>query len=228
MQPDVELINVTKVYGDKIKVKALDGVSLKVERGEFISIVGPSGSGKTTLLNIIGTLDKPTEGKVIISGKDVTKLNDDELSLIRNRFIGFVFQSFNLINRLTALENVELPLLARGMPKKEREKEAMKALELVGLKEKAYKKPTELSGGEQQRVAIARCLASNPTLILADEPTGNLDSKNSLNVLKALLEVNEQFNKTIIMVTHNLELAKMTKKIIKLKDGRIEEVETLR
>ncbi|MFP3262027.1 MAG: ABC transporter ATP-binding protein [Nitrososphaeria archaeon] len=228
MKPDVELINVSKVYGESIKVKALEGINLKVERGEFLSIVGPSGSGKTTLLNILGTLDRPTEGKVLIAGKDTTEMDDDELSEIRNRFIGFVFQAYNLINRLTAQENVELPLIARGVPKKEREKRAIEALNIVGLAEKAKKKPTELSGGEQQRVAIARSLASDPTLILADEPTGNLDSKNALKVMDVLLGINEKFSKTIIMVTHNIELAQMTKKIIRLKDGKIEGVEVLK
>ncbi|MFP3130568.1 MAG: ABC transporter ATP-binding protein [Nitrososphaeria archaeon] len=228
MKPDVELINVSKVYGEEIKVKALEGINLKVERGEFLSIVGPSGSGKTTLLNILGTLDRPTEGKVLIAGKDTTEMDDDELSEIRNRFIGFVFQAYNLINRLTAQENVELPLIARGVPKKEREKRAIEALNIVGLAEKAKKKPTELSGGEQQRVAIARSLASDPTLILADEPTGNLDSKNASKVMNVLLDINEKFSKTIIMVTHNIELAQMTKKIIRLKDGKIEGVEVLK
>jgi len=228
MKPDVELINVSKVYGEGIKVNALEGINLKVERGEFLSIVGPSGSGKTTLLNILGTLDRPTEGKVLIAGKDTTEMDDDELSEIRNRFIGFVFQAYNLIDRLTAQENVELPLIARGVPKKEREKRAIEALNIVGLAEKAKKKPTELSGGEQQRVAIARSLASDPTLILADEPTGNLDSKNALKVMDVLLGINEKFSKTIIMVTHNIELAQMTKKIIRLKDGKIEGVEVLK
>lgn len=228
MNPDVELIDVSKVYGEKIKVTALERINLKVERGEFLSIVGPSGSGKTTLLNIIGTLDRPTTGTVLIAGRDTTKMSDDELSEVRNRFIGFVFQAFNLINRLTAQENVELPLMARGVPKKEREKKAIEALNIVGLGEKAKKKPTELSGGEQQRVAIARSIASDPTLILADEPTGNLDSKNALNVMNVLLDINEKFSKTIIMVTHNLELAKMTKKIMRLRDGKIEGVEVLR
>ena len=228
MKPDVELINVSKVYGENIKVKALEGINLKVERGEFLSIVGPSGSGKTTLLNILGTLDRPTEGKVLIAGKDTTEMDDNELSEIRNRFIGFVFQAYNLIDRLTAQENVELPLIARGVPKKEREKRAIEALNIVGLAEKAKKKPTELSGGEQQRVAIARSLASDPTLILADEPTGNLDSKNALKVMDVLLGINEKFSKTIIMVTHNIELAQMTKKIIRLKDGKIEGVEVLK
>lgn len=228
MNPDVELINVSKVYGERIKVTALENINLKVERGEFLSIVGPSGSGKTTLLNILGTLDRPTDGKVLIAGKDTTEMDDDELSEIRNRFIGFVFQAYNLINRLTAQENVELPLIARGVPKKEREKRAIEALNIVGLAEKAKKKPTELSGGEQQRVAIARSLASDPTLILADEPTGNLDSKNALKVMNILLNINEKFSKTIIMVTHNIELAQMTKKIIHLKDGKIEGVEVLK
>ncbi len=228
MNPDVELINVSKVYGERIKVTALENINLKVERGEFLSIVGPSGSGKTTLLNILGTLDRPTDGKVLIAGKDTTEMDDDELSEIRNRFIGFVFQAYNLINRLTAQENVELPLIARGVPKKEREKRAIEALNIVGLAEKSKKKPTELSGGEQQRVAIARSLASDPTLILADEPTGNLDSKNALKVMNILLNINEKFSKTIIMVTHNIELAQMTKKIIHLKDGKIEGVEVLK
>ncbi|MGC8569602.1 MAG: ABC transporter ATP-binding protein [Nitrososphaeria archaeon] len=225
--PDVELIEVTKEYGEKVKVRALDNVSLKVERGDFISIVGPSGSGKTTLLNIMGTLDRPTSGKVLIAGRDVTSMNDDELSEIRNRFIGFVFQSFNLINRLTALENVMLPLIARGERRETRERRAYAALELVGLAHRANHRPTEMSGGEQQRVAIARALVADPALILADEPTGNLDSRNAYSIMQVLLQINRELNKTIVMVTHNLELARMTKTILKIRDGRIEGVEAL-
>ncbi|MEM3811338.1 MAG: ABC transporter ATP-binding protein, partial [Conexivisphaerales archaeon] len=206
-------------------VIALKNISLRIEEGEFVSIVGPSGSGKTTLLSVIGTLDKPTSGKVYITGKDTTGMNDDELSKIRNIYIGFIFQSYNLINRLTALENVSLPLAVRGVKLSERNKLATKAINDVGLGSMVKRKPSELSGGEQQRVAIARALVTNPTIILADEPTGNLDSKNAENIMNVLTFINKSMNKTIIMVTHNMDLAKMTEKIIQLKDGIIEKVE---
>ena len=225
MSSAVFLDNVKKVYPGAGGTVALNGVTLEVKEGEFISIVGPSGSGKTTLLNIMGTLDKPTSGKVYIGGVDVTGMSDDELSRIRNMHIGFIFQSYNLINRLTALENVSLPLVVRGVGASERRQAALKALEAVGMREKANRKPTELSGGEQQRVAIARALASDPLIILADEPTGNLDSKNSENIMRVLMEINREMGKTIVMVTHNMELAKMTRRIIHIRDGSIERVE---
>lgn len=221
----VLLDNVKKVYPGAVSTVALNGISLKIAEGEFVSIVGPSGSGKTTLLSVIGTLDKPSSGKVYIGGKDTTGMSDDELSNIRNIHIGFIFQSYNLINRLTAIENVYLPLVVRGVNSAERNRLAAKALNDVGMGEKARRKPTELSGGEQQRVAIARALVTNPTIILADEPTGNLDSKNAENIMKVLTDINKNMNKTIIMVTHNMDLAKMTGKIIQLRDGVIEKVE---
>ncbi|MEM0123161.1 MAG: ABC transporter ATP-binding protein, partial [Conexivisphaerales archaeon] len=221
----VLLDKVNKVYPGAAGVIALKNISLRIEEGEFVSIVGPSGSGKTTLLSVIGTLDKPTSGKVYITGKDTTGMNDDELSKIRNIYIGFIFQSYNLINRLTALENVSLPLAVRGVKLSERNKLATKAINDVGLGSMVKRKPSELSGGEQQRVAIARALVTNPTIILADEPTGNLDSKNAENIMNVLTFINKSMNKTIIMVTHNMDLAKMTEKIIQLKDGIIEKVE---
>ncbi|MCL4344269.1 MAG: ABC transporter ATP-binding protein [Nitrososphaerota archaeon] len=225
MTDAVLLDNVKKVYPGAAGTVALKGISLNIAEGEFASIVGPSGSGKTTLLSVIGTLDKPTSGKVYIGGKDTTGMTDDELSKIRNIHIGFIFQSYNLINRLTALENVSLPLVVRGVNSSERYQLATKALNDVGLSSMVKRKPSELSGGEQQRVAIARALVTNPTIILADEPTGNLDSKNAENIMNVLTYVNKTMSKTIIMVTHNMDLAKMTKKIIQLKDGMIERVE---
>ncbi|MEM0097332.1 MAG: ABC transporter ATP-binding protein [Conexivisphaerales archaeon] len=225
MTDAVLLDKVNKVYPGAAGVIALKNISLRIEEGEFVSIVGPSGSGKTTLLSVIGTLDKPTSGKVYITGKDTTGMNDDELSKIRNIYIGFIFQSYNLINRLTALENVSLPLAVRGVKLSERNKLATKAINDVGLGSMVKRKPSELSGGEQQRVAIARALVTNPTIILADEPTGNLDSKNAENIMNVLTFINKSMNKTIIMVTHNMDLAKMTEKIIQLKDGIIEKVE---
>jgi putative ABC transport system ATP-binding protein len=221
----VLLDNVKKVYPGAAGTVALNGVNMKIEEGEFISIVGPSGSGKTTLLSVIGTLDKPTSGRILIGGRDITGMDDNELSIIRNVHIGFIFQSYNLINRLSAIENVALPLVVRGVGSGERERLALKALSNVGLESKARSKPSQMSGGEQQRVAIARALVTNPTIILADEPTGNLDSKNADNIMRLLTDINKTMNKTIIMVTHNIDLAKMTKKIIRLKDGVIESVE---
>jgi putative ABC transport system ATP-binding protein len=221
----VLLDNVKKVYPGAAGTVALNGINLKIAEGEFISIVGPSGSGKSTLLNVIGTLDKPTSGSVFIGGKNITGMKDDELSVIRNVHIGFIFQSYNLVNRLTAIENVSLPLVVRGVSSGERNRLSMKSLNDVGMGSKAHSKPTELSGGEQQRVAIARALVTNLTMILADEPTGNLDSKNAENIMKLLTEINRTMNKTIIMVTHNIDLARMTDKIIRLRDGIIESVE---
>ena len=214
--------NVTKVYEiGKVKVEAVRNVNLKVKKGEIIALVGPSGSGKTTLLNLIGTLDKPTEGTIFIDGIDVTKMPESELTKLRRRKIGFVFQFFNLIPVLTAFENVELPMLIAGVDKREREQRARQLLKLVGLEDRMSHKPDELSGGEQQRVAIARALANNPSLLLADEPTGDLDSKTGQKVIELMFETARKRNATTIMVTHNVEIAKLADKILKMRDGQI-------
>jgi putative ABC transport system ATP-binding protein len=187
--------------------------------------MGPSGSGKSTLLNLIGALDRQTSGKVIIEGIDLRKLGEDKLSLLRNQKLGFVYQSFNLIQRLTSLENVEMPLIARGTPENARRVKSMKMLSAVGLASKASKRPTELSGGEQQRVAIARALVTRPTLIIADEPTGNLDSKTTSEVVDQFISVNLTFGTTILVVTHNPDIAERTQHIISIRDGLIEKDE---
>jgi len=200
---------------------ALRGVNLKVEEGEYISIMGPSGSGKTTLLNMIGLLDKPTKGKITLEGRDVSQMGEEEMAKIRNQKIGFIFQQFNLINRLTVQENIELPLIPRGTPKREREKKAIEALMKAGGEmEWLKKKPNQLSGGQQQRVAIARALVTNPKIILADEPTGNLDTNSAIKVIETLIKLN-RMGQTIIMVTHNIEVANTTQKIYLLRDGKI-------
>lgn len=218
----VEAIDVHKTYRlGRIEIHALKGVNLKVKRGEFISIMGPSGSGKTTLLNLIGTLDKPTKGKIIIDGQDVTKLSDKELTKMRRRKIGFVFQFHNLIPVLTAFENVELPMIIAGIPKEERTKRVKHLLKLVGLEDRMNHRPSELSGGEQQRVAIARALANRPSIILADEPTGELDTENSEIVMKIFREAVEEENTTTIVVTHNPLVSRLTDKIYYLRDGQI-------
>jgi len=221
----IYLEGVRKVYGGAVPTVALDGVTFGVERGRFVSIVGPSGSGKSTLLHIMGALDRPTSGRVFIAGMDVSGLRDSELSRVRNRYIGFVFQAFNLLGRMSVLENVELPLIARGVPAQERRRRAMAALELLGVGHLWSKSPRLLSGGEQQRVAIARALVGDPEFILADEPTGNLDSRSSMVVMEAFREVNRRAGKTIVMVTHNMELAEMTDAIYRMRDGRIEGAE---
>lgn len=216
----VELVEVTKVYDlPRGSIKALDNVSASIEAGDFVSIMGPSGSGKTTLLNIIGCLDVPTSGKVAIGGKDISDLGDDDLTRIRRDNIGFVFQQFNLIPTLTALENVAYPLILRGV--NGHEKRSKELLRSVGIDEKlGENKPNELSGGEQQRVAVARALANEPDIILADEPTGNLDSKTSKDLMVLLKETNER-GKTIIVVTHDPLVAGFTMKTFTLVDGRI-------
>ena len=220
--PSVETFDVTKSYRiGHVDYPALRGVSLKIERGELTSIVGPSGSGKSTLLNIIGTLDRPSSGRVKIDGIDIRKLSDDQLAKIRNRKIGFIYQSFNLINRLTATENVEMPLIARKMPKNIRHDRALKLLAAVGLAEKAQKRPSELSGGEQQRVAIARALVTRPAIVIADEPTGNLDSKTTREVLDYITKVNKTMSTTFVIVTHNPEVSDSTRRIIVIRDGLI-------
>ena len=219
--PAIDLINVHKVYYGGVPTPALRGINLKIMKGEFVSIVGPSGSGKSTLLNMIGALDRPTKGRVLIDGVDINRLTEDGLSRLRNRKIGFVFQAFNLIHRLTALQNVELPLFVRGTPEGLRRRRALEALKSVGVLHLAKKKPFQLSGGEQQRVAIARALVTNPTIILADEPTGNLDSKSASVVMDVLENVNKR-GKTVVVVTHNMEVANRTKRIIYIRDGKIE------
>lgn len=218
----INLVNVKKDYLlGKIKVPALRGVNLKVLSGDFISIVGPSGSGKTTLLNIIGLLDRPTRGKVYINGIDVLRLSENERAKVRLKYIGFTFQMFHLIPWLTALQNVEIPLILAGIPNKLRIRRAIECLRAVGLADRMNHRPGELSGGEQQRVAIARAIANNPKIILADEPTGNLDSKTGRTIVELLRSLNEKLKTTVIIVTHNLEVAKSTNKIYHLKDGVI-------
>lgn len=202
------------------RVAALDGVSLHVDDGEYVTVVGASGSGKTTLMNILGCLDLPTSGSYYLDGEDVSTLSDEELSEIRSVKIGFIFQSFNLIEGLTALENVELPLLYRHVPKKRRREIALEALESVSLSDRALHRPSEMSGGQQQRVAIARAIAADPSIILADEPCGNLDSRSGREVLDILSELNRS-GKTIIMITHNEQTAKEAKRLVRISDGRI-------
>jgi len=223
MKAVFEMKNVKKIYKmGEVEVKALDDVSFKINSGEFVIIMGPSGSGKSTTLHIMGCLDKPTDGSVYIDGVDVSNLKDKELAKIRGEKIGFVFQQFNLLPRLTAIENVELPMIYRGIPHQKRKKRAKELLELVGLGDRINHKPTQLSGGQMQRVAIARALANEPSYILADEPTGNLDSKSG----KGILEIFEKLNKegmTVVIVTHDPELELLGNHLIYLRDGKIQE-----
>ena len=216
----VESIDLKKTYMlGKIPVDALRGINLKVESGEFLSILGPSGSGKSTLLNLIGALDKPTSGKLLIDGSDLSTLNDNQLTDVRHK-IGFVFQFFNLIPRLTALDNVELSMAIAGVNKAERRQRAQALLENVGLKDRMNHKPAELSGGQQQRVAVARALANNPRFLLMDEPTGNVDSKTAREIIALIKKLNEE-GVTIIMVTHDQNLSKIAKRTIQVMDGQI-------
>ena len=221
MEKLIQMTDIRKEYkmGDEI-VYANDGVTLDIDKGEFVAIVGKSGSGKSTLMNIIGALDVPTSGKYLLGGKDVGKLSDNQLADIRNKMIGFVFQQYNLLPRMNLLENVELPLLYAHVSNHEREKRAMEALEKVGLAEKAKQMPNQLSGGQQQRVSIARALAANPALILADEPTGALDSKTSRQVLDFFKKIHEEGN-TVIMITHDNSIALEAKRVIRIADGKI-------
>ena len=222
-EPVVEVDDVVKVYTTGgVRFTALRGVKLRVERGELVSVVGPSGSGKSTLLHIMGLIDKPTSGKVFFEGHDTSQLGEDRLAMLRNRRIGFIFQAFNLISRLTALENVELPLISQGMDPKVRRSYAMKMLELVGLSSKSGNRPYELSGGEQQRVAIARALVTNPTIVFGDELTGNVDSKTTMEIMKLIGEINANTATTFVLVTHNPEVAAATRRRIALRDGQIE------
>lgn len=219
----MKIDDVTKVFDSAAgRVAALRGINISITKGEFVAIVGPSGSGKSTLLNIIGALDKPTSGKVYINGIDVFALADSELATMRNHLIGFIFQSYNLINRTTVLKNVELPGILSGMPGDERKKRAEKLLEVLGIGSKAGFKPVNLSGGQQQRVAIARSLMNDPAIILADEPTGNLDTKTGNEVFDLLKMLSNKFRRTIVMVTHNPELAEACDRAIYIRDGRVE------
>ncbi len=201
-------------------IYALNNVSLHIYKHEFVAIVGPSGSGKSTLMNMLGCLDVPTTGNYVLDGHEVSKLNDSQLAEIRNKKIGFIFQGFNLIKKLTAIENVELPLIYQGVGHKERHKRSVEALELVGLGDRGYHTPNELSGGQQQRVAIARALVSNPPLILADEPTGNLDTKSGMEIMKTLHELHQKGN-TIVLITHDNNIAAQAQRIVKIQDGTI-------
>lgn len=221
----LEIKKIKKIYQmGKVKVEALRGVSFYIDKGEFVAIMGPSGSGKSTLMHIIGCLDQPTEGSFIIGGKDVSKLNDDRLAEIRNKRIGFVFQQYNLLSRTSILHNVEIPLIYAGLKSKQRRKLAMQALESVGLGDRVKHKPNEISGGEKQRAAIARALVNDPLIILADEPTGNLDTKTGEEIMRIFYKLHQQGN-TIIMVTHEAEVARHARRIIHLRDGLIEKDE---
>ena len=217
----IELVDVKKIYPmGQVEVRALNGVTLSIKEGELLSIMGPSGSGKSTLMHIIGCLDKPTEGKYSLSGRDVTELDDDELSRIRNKSMGFVFQTFNLIARQTCLYNVELPLVYAGMHSKERRKRAVEVLTEVGLSDRIRHRPSELSGGERQRVAVARALVNQPMVILADEPTGNLDTKTGIEIMRLFAELHKK-GKTVIVVTHEKEITEFTERIVHIRDGVI-------
>lgn len=217
----IEICDMYKVYriGD-VEVNALNGVSLDIRQHEFVSIIGPSGSGKSTLMNMIGCLDAPTSGTYFLDGMEVSGLNDEELAEIRNHKIGFIFQGFNLLQKLTAVENVELPLIYQGVRAAERYERSAMALEMVGLGDRIHHKPTELSGGQQQRVAIARALVGDPPMILADEPTGNLDSKSGVEVMRMLKELHKKGN-TIVLITHDNNVAMQAERIIRIQDGQI-------
>lgn len=217
----IRIVDMYKIYKlGEVEVHALNGVSLHVKPQEFISIIGPSGSGKSTLMNMIGCLDVPTAGDYFIDGVSVEHLSENELANLRNAKIGFIFQGFNLLSKLTALENVELPLIYQGMNPSRRKELAMEALERVGLKDRMKHTPKELSGGQQQRVAIARALSSRPPLILADEPTGNLDSRSGIEVMKMLQEIHQE-GKTIVLITHDTDVARQAQRVVRIADGKI-------
>ncbi|RLE59032.1 MAG: ABC transporter ATP-binding protein [Thermoprotei archaeon] len=222
----VETVNLHKYYFLKGEVvKALKGINLQVKYGEYVSILGPSGSGKTTLFNMIGGLDAPTKGKVYLDGRDISKLTPAQMAWVRCHKIGYIFQTFNLIPILTALDNVMLPMIFAGVPRKEREEKARKLLERVGLGDRLHHRPTELSGGQQQRVAIARALANDPSIILADEPTGNLDLNTGLKIVHLLRDLNREKGVTVITATHDLKMIDVSDRIVWIRDGEIERIE---
>jgi putative ABC transport system ATP-binding protein len=224
----IEAIDLRKTYGTGADATpALRGVSFSIATGEFVAIIGPSGSGKTTLLNILGALDRPTSGKVFIDQTDISKLSNAELARVRNRKLGFVFQDFNLLSRMSAIENVELPLLIGGMLPDQRRDRAIAVLRRFGLESKADKNVNKLSGGERQRVAVARALASDPAIVLADEPTGNLDTKNTDVMMEFMKQLNEEFGKTVVIITHNPEVARKAGRILSVRDGVIEREERM-
>lgn len=222
MSSIISLSKVTKSYklGEEVSVEALNGVNLEIGRGEFVAIIGPSGSGKSTLMHLIGILDKPSSGVVALDGKNIALLSEEELATLRNKYIGFVFQAFNLLPKTSAVENVELPLIYSKVSAEERKKRAIEALREVGLGNRLEHKTNQLSGGQQQRVAVARALVTSPSLILADEPTGNLDSKSSAEIIDLLKDINKKGN-TVVLVTHEHDIAAEAKRIVEIKDGKI-------
>lgn len=218
----VELVDVTKTYRlGEVDVQALRGVNMKVNKGDIVAIMGPSGSGKSTILNLVGALDRPTSGKVIIAGKNISRMSENKLGEIRRDSIGYIFQFYNLIPVLTAYENVELPMLIAGVGKEKRSARARELLELVGLADRARHRPDELSGGEQQRVAVARALSKKPPLVLADEPTGDLDSKSGMQVMTILRDLSKKELSTVVLVTHDHQMASLADRILEIRDGRI-------
>ena len=219
----IQIKNLTKIFGDGVEIKALDGVDLDIKRGEFMSIIGPSGSGKSTLLNQIGILDTPTSGTILLNGVDVTKMSDKERSRTRNKELGFIFQYHHLLPDFNALENVMMPLLISGIKSSQARKVARKVLDEVGLGDRMKHRPNQLSGGQNQRVAIARALVNKPSIVIGDEPTGNLDSKASENIYELLRQLNREHNQTFILVTHDERMAAKTDRIIRLVDGRVAE-----
>lgn len=222
MEPLIKVEDIHKIYNPgENEVRALDGVSLEIQRGEFVAIVGHSGSGKSTLMNMLGCLDTPTSGHYFLEGKDVSSLSDDQLSEIRNKKIGFIFQGFNLIPNLDAVSNVELPLIYRGLGKQRRRRIAVQALTKVGLGRRLKHRPSELSGGQQQRVAVARAIAAQPPIILADEPTGNLDSRSTVEIMNILKELHKN-GRTVIVITHDDDIAAQARRVIRIMDGQVE------
>lgn len=219
----IHIENMKKIYNPgENEVRALDGIDLDIEKGDLVAIVGHSGSGKSTLMNVLGCLDTPTSGKYVLDGQDVASMTDNQLADVRNKEIGFIFQGFNLISNLDAVENVELPLVYRGVSKNERKQLAMEALKSVGLEDRMKHKPNEMSGGQQQRVAVARAVAAKPPIILADEPTGNLDTKSTQEIMEILKELHRS-GRTVIIITHDEEIASQAHRVIRILDGRIEE-----
>ena len=222
MENILKIESIEKYYGNKSSLtKAINNISFQVEKGEFVAIMGASGSGKSTFMNMLGTLDKPNSGSYYLDGIDMLSLDTDNLAMIRNEKMGFVFQGFNLISRTTALENVELPMIYKGIPEEERIVRAKKALKIVGLEQREDHMPNQMSGGQQQRVAIARAIVNDPPLILADEPTGNLDTKTSIEVMEFFVNLNKEMGKTIVLVTHEPDIAQYCKRVVKFKDGNI-------